>query len=287
MTLETDNLGGQCLLLVTDASQLTRAEAVGQQYQLNYEFISSADFHLKQLKKRFSSYPYLLILGAEGFAFCDTTQQTAGAVKSDFLSGQFFHRLRTTGIKQELLAKAVGIKAGERPRILDATAGLGRDGFLLASFGCTITMIERHPIIALLLADGLSRALIDPSLSFIVKNNIEFYQAEAIEHMAGLELHNKPDVVYLDPMFPQQKSSAKVKKEMQLFRIVAADHTDAPELLKSALQCATKRVVVKRPLQGAAILGEVPSFQIKGVSTRYDIYLVTTQLPPKIRHLSV
>ncbi|VAW85530.1 16S rRNA (guanine(1516)-N(2))-methyltransferase [hydrothermal vent metagenome] len=273
MTVVYDNLGCLCLLLVTDAKQLARAETVAQEYKLNYELISCGKLRIKQLKKRFSTYPYLLILNAEGFEFCNTAQQTTGTVKADFLSGTFAHRLRTTSIKQELLAKAVGIKAGKRPCVLDATAGLGRDGFLLASFGCVVTMVERHPIIALLLADGLSRALTDSSLTPIVKNNIEFYKEEAIEHMADLELHNRPDVVYLDPMFPHQKSSAKVKKEMQLFRIAAEENADAPALLKQALQCATTRVVVKRPLQGPAISGPAPSFQIKGASTRYDIYL--------------
>jgi len=250
-----------------------RGETIAQQYKLNYELITCDKLRIKQLKKCFPSYPYLLILNADGFEFCNTAQLTTGTVKADFLSGKFAHRLRTTGIKQELLAKAVGIKAKQRPRVLDATAGLGRDGFLLASFGCVVTMIERHPIIALLLTDGLSRARMDSSLSLIVKNNIEFYQADAIEHMADLDLHKRPDVVYLDPMFPHQKSSAKAKKEMQLFRLAAGGNTDASVLLNQALQCATTRVVVKRPLQGPSISGHDHSFQIKGASTRYDVYL--------------
>lgn len=277
MTVVCDSLGCSCLLLVTDSSQLARAEVVAQQYKLNYELVSCNKLRIKQLKKRFSTYPYLLILNAEGFEFCNTAQPTTGTVKTDFLSGKFAHRLRTTSIKQELLAKAVGIKASKRPRVLDATAGLGRDGFLLASFGCVVTMIERHPVIALLLADGLSRARVDSSLALIVKNNIEFYRADAIEYMVNLELHKKPDVVYLDPMFPHQKSSAKTKKEMQLFRLAAGGNADASALLDQALQCATTRVVVKRPLQGPPISGHDPSFQIKGASTRYDIYLCKSE----------
>ncbi len=277
MTVACDSLDCSCLLLVTDASQLARAETVAQQYKLDYELMLCDKLHLKQLKKRFSTYPYLLILNAEGFEFCNTAQLMTGTVKVDFLSGKFSHRLRTTGIKQELLAKAVGIKTKQRPRVLDATAGLGRDGFLLASFGCVVTMIERHPIIALLLADGLSRAKMDASLSLVVKNNIEFYQVDAIEHMVGLEWYKRPDVVYLDPMFPDQKSSAKAKKEMQLFRLAAGGHADTSALLNQALQCATTRVVVKRPLQGPSISGHDPSFQIKGASTRYDVYLCKSE----------
>ena len=57
-----------------------------------------------------------------------------------------------------MIAKAVGIAQGVRPQVLDATAGLGKDAFVLASLGCQMTLIERQPLIAALLEDGLARA---------------------------------------------------------------------------------------------------------------------------------
>ena len=44
------------------------------------------------------------------------------------------------------LCKAVGIR--QRPRILDATAGLGRDAFIFAKLDCDVTLLERHPLLA-------------------------------------------------------------------------------------------------------------------------------------------
>jgi len=58
------------------------------------------------------------------------------------------------------LLKAVGIKRrdGYRPRVLDATAGLGEDAWVLASAGCEVRALERNRITSALLEDGLRRA---------------------------------------------------------------------------------------------------------------------------------
>ena len=169
-----------------------------------------------------------------------------------------------------MIAKAVGIQAGVRPLVLDATAGLGRDAFVLAELGCGVTMIERQALIAALLEDGLLRAQTDPEVAPIVARMC-LLCGNAIELMAAWA-SEPPQVIYLDPMFPHRDKSALVKKEMRLFRPLAGNDDDAPALLAAALKLATHRVVVKRPRKAPAIAGEKPGYVLEGKSSRFDIY---------------
>ena len=184
----------------------------------------------------------------------------------DFNSTSMAHRLKHTTMKDDLI-KAIGIKRGIRPRVLDATAGLGTDGFLLAYLGCAVTLIERSPIIAALLADGLQRAnaALRPQ---------DLIVGDAKSTMKDLAKEQFPDVVYLDPMHPERNKSALVKKAMRLVRDVVGNDEDAQQLLAIALRCARKRVVVKRPRLASNLTDAKPDHVIVGKSTRYDIYLV-------------
>ena len=154
--------------------------------------------------------------------------------------------------------------------MLDATAGLGRDAFVLAELGCGVTLIERQLLIAALLEDGLLRAQADPEVAPIVARMC-LLCVNAIELMAALA-SEPPQVIYLDPMFPHRDKSALVKKEMRLFRPLAGNDDDAPALLAAALKLATHRVVVKRPRKAPAIAGEKPGYVLEGKSSRFDIY---------------
>jgi 16S rRNA (guanine1516-N2)-methyltransferase len=154
--------------------------------------------------------------------------------------------------------------------MLDATAGLGRDAFVLAELGCSVTLIERQALIAALLEDGLLRAQADPEVAPIVARMC-LLCGNAIELMAAWA-SEPPQVIYLDPMFPHRDKSALVKKEMRLFRPLAGNDDDAPALLAAALKLATHRVVVKRPRKAPAIAGEKPGYVLEGKSSRFDIY---------------
>ena len=169
-----------------------------------------------------------------------------------------------------MIAKAVGIAPGIRPTIIDATAGLGRDAFVLAELGCAMTLIERQPLIAALLEDGLQRASADPEVGPIVAR-MKLLLGNAIELLTAWN-DEAPQVIYLDPMFPHRDKSALVKKEMRLFRPLAGDDDDAPALLDAALALATHRVVVKRPRKAPAIAGKPPGYTLEGKSSRFDIY---------------
>lgn len=193
-------------------------------------------------------------------------------IKVDFAVKKITYRLKLNK-KNENLAKAVGIKT--KPRVLDATAGLGRDAFILASLSCTVTMLEKSPIIAALLQDGMMRAARDPALAEII-SKMKLIQTDNIEYMQQLKL--RPDVVYLDPMFPMRKKSALVKKDMRILAALLKNEppTNEKKLLEAARACAKKRVVVKRPRLAKPLDNQEPNFSTKGRICRFDVYAVKT-----------
>ena len=196
---------------------------------------------------------------------------STGPVVVDFASGKAAHRRRFGGGKKQPLARAVGLKGGAAPHVLDATAGLGRDAFVLATLGCTLHLVERSRIIGALLENGLARAQADPEVSLIA-SRMSLSIGQATEIMRTLPDAERPDVIYLDPMYPHGNKTALQKKEMRLFRVIVGDDEDSGELLDAALICAKGRVVVKRPLR-APFLGEKkPNAEVKGKNTRYDLY---------------
>ena len=187
----------------------------------------------------------------------------------DFVGGKAGHRRKFGGGKGQDIAKAVGLNKGVKPSVLDATGGLGRDAFVLASLRCNVTMIERSPVVAALLEDGLRRALEDRDVAPIAEQ-MSLLKGNAIELMKASE--NKYDVVYLDPMFPHREKSALVKKEMRLFQDLLGDDPDADQLLEPALELAEYRVVVKRPRLAPDLNGQAPTYRLEGKACRYDIY---------------
>lgn len=209
-------------------------------------------------------------VGAEGLQIQQLGPQAPGPVRVDFVEGQAAHRRLFGGGNGQMIAKAVGIAQGVRPQVLDCTAGLGKDAFVLASLGCQMTLIERQPLVAALLEDGLERARDDADVGPIVAR-MQLLTGNAIERMRDWQ-GEAPQVIYLDPMFPHRDKSALVKKEMRVFRPLVGDDLDAPALLEAALALASHRVVVKRPRKAPVIEGPKPSHSLEGKSSRYDIY---------------
>lgn len=222
---------------------------------------------------------FVLCLDDSGLSLAYTGRKQPGAIRVDFTAGSARHRRQFGGGKGQMIAKAIGLKSAYKPTVLDLTAGLGQDGFVLASLGCVMTLIERSPIVHALLSDGLDRAKTyaeDPALQTIV-NSIRLHHCNGIEFLNHLA--EKVDVIYLDPMFPSRDKSAKVKKEMQAFHALVGEDDDAGELLKAALACAKYRVVVKRPRIAQGLHEQYPKLNlaepgliISGKSSRYDIY---------------
>lgn len=193
-----------------------------------------------------------------------------GPVRVDFADGAVAHRRLFGGGSGQMIAKAVGVQPGIRPSVLDATAGLGKDAFVLASLGCQMSLIERQPVIAALLEDGLERGRKDREVGSIIQH-MRLLTGNSIELIRSWQ-DEPPQVVYLDPMFPHREKTALVKKEMRVFRPLVGDDLDAPALLAAALALATHRVVVKRPRKAPCIDGPKPGYALDGKSSRYDIY---------------
>ncbi len=189
----------------------------------------------------------------------------------DFVGGAVGHRLRFGGGRGQDLPRAAGFVRGQSPSIADATAGLGRDAFLLASLGAEVTLIERSPEMHRLLALGMERARQAGAEHAAIMARMTLILGDAREVLPTLS----PDVVLVDPMHPPRRKSALVKKQMRLIRDVVGPDPDALELMQVALATAGKRVVLKWPLRADPLPGlRAPSHQIKGKSLRFDVFMV-------------
>ncbi len=193
-------------------------------------------------------------------------------VAIDFVSGKTAYRRKYGHTGGEAISKAVGIKKGHRPNIVDATTGWGRDAFVLATMGCRVHMLERSEVIAKLLADGLRRAEHDEKIGKMIKENLSLKCGDSRQEL--LHTPFEPEVIYLDPMYPHKEKSALVKKEMRMLQDVVGPDDDADELLKVSLRIATKRVVVKRPDYADFLAKIKPQTSIKTKKHRFDIYLI-------------
>lgn len=196
-------------------------------------------------------------------------------ISVDFVSGAVAHRRKFGGGRGQAIAKAVGLKQGVSPKVLDGTAGLGRDGFVLASLGCRVMLVERHPVVAALLEDGLRRAYQDSEIGPWMRERMQLFSGSSIDVLndAASAFGGDVDVVYLDPMYPHREKSALVKKEMRVFQTLVGADLDADDLLTPALAIATKRVVVKRPDYAEDLNGVKPSTVIETKKNRFDVYV--------------
>lgn len=216
------------------------------------------------------SVAFVLLVGDSGLSL----QQTGGCtnpVSVDFEKGAARHRRLYGGGKGQMLAKAIGVPDKANLRVVDATAGLGRDAFVLASLGCELILLERSPIVSALLADGLARAMQDVETSSIISR---MWLKTESAHQWLQQTHQPFDVVYLDPMFPEPIKTALVKKEMRIFHELIGSDDDADELLNLALAKANYRVVVKRPRLASALANREPTYSLTGKANRFDIYVI-------------
>jgi len=234
--------------------------------------------YLNELEARFGlaqwaeqSSGFSLHYDDKGLSLYKTDEPKLGAINVDFITGAVAHRRKFGGGKGQSIAKAVGLNKGATPVVLDATAGLGRDGFVLASLGCKVILHERHPVVAALLYDGLQRAYNDSEIGLWMQQNMSLIFGSS--HTLLAQCDSVPDVVYLDPMFPHREKSALVKKEMRVFQELVGGDTDADDLLEFAYPLASKRVVVKRPDYAPFLNDKTPSMQIKTKKNRFDVYV--------------
>ena len=200
-----------------------------------------------------------LIETAEGLTLSDGKN----AVRGDFT--RLLPRIRRGNLASEHLVRAVRIKGIAEPLVVDATAGLGEDAFLLAAAGCRVLLFERDPVIAALLRDALERAKADPETAPIA-SRLTLRPEDSIPVLPTLS----PDVVLLDPMFPERKKTALVKKKFQLIHLLEKPCEDERALLDAALAARPRRIVIERPAKGPFLAGVKPSYSLDGSAVRFD-----------------
>ena len=200
----------------------------------------------------------------------DDAVPTGKELSCDFVGGSVQHRLRFGGGRGQDLPKAAGLKLGINPHIIDATAGLGRDAFLLASLGAKVTMIERSAEMHALLHDGMARALYAGGVTAEIISRMTLIHGDAIQLLPSLS----PEIVFVDPMHPPRNKSALVKAEMRQIRTIVGIDVDQNRLMQTALAYASRRVVLKWPAK-AAPMADIPpaTHQIIGKSVRYDVFM--------------
>ncbi|MFP3029138.1 MAG: 16S rRNA (guanine(1516)-N(2))-methyltransferase RsmJ [Arsenophonus sp.] len=215
-----------------------------------------------------------LVLTSKYLQLKKINEPKLGGIYVDFISGMMKHRRKFGGGRNEAIAKAAGIKKSYLPAIVDATAGLGRDAFILAALGCEIRMYERHAVVAALLYDGLQRGYANAEIGSWLRQRMILIHASSIDSLTTLS--PAPNVVYIDPMYPHRQKSALVKKEMLVFQTLVGNDEDADSLLIPAMTIAKRRVIVKRPNYASPLAAIPPQAMIKTKNHRFDIYSVLT-----------
>lgn len=242
-------------LAVTDVTMSDEASLLAEKYQLELNILDSKKAQLVLTASRLEI----------------RVPQLGGPVFIDFTAGKNQHRRQFGGGRGQPIAKAVGLKKGANPSIIDATAGLGRDAFVFASLGCQVTLVEQQPLVAALLADAMQRAQTNAETAEIIAR-MQLHHVDAMDYLASLSEAERPDVVYLDPMYPAREKSALVKKEMQLLHQLVGPDSNSEDLLNLARKVALKRVTVKRPKGADYFANQKPHVSIESKNTRYDIY---------------
>jgi 16S rRNA (guanine1516-N2)-methyltransferase len=212
------------------------------------------------------TFELLLVVDDDGLALRAPGDRTGVRADVSFVAGRSANLSR-----RQALARAIGRRTRT---VLDATAGLGHDAALLAAIGFEVTAVERAPVIAALLEDGLARALAEPAVSAVLDGRLAV--RGGVDARAVLaDMDPPPDAVYIDPMFPpKRKASALAKKRIRMVRSVVGDDDDAADLLARARQAAGQRVVVKRPTDAGPLAGPAPASCIETKLVRYDVYPV-------------
>ncbi len=217
-----------------------------------------------------------LVYTTEGLALRLSNEPSWSDIMVDFNSAALNYRKQHGGGRNEALAKAIGIKGKDALSVIDCTAGMGNDSFVMASVGAHVTMLERSPVIGALLEDALKRINGIPDLS----ERLSLVKTDATDYLLARgrkdDVKRLADVIYLDPMFPHKKKSALVKKEMRAFQQLLGADMDSARLLEVALNYAGKRVVVKRPSYAEPIQlasGRKPNTAIESKKHRFDVYI--------------
>lgn len=241
--------------------------------------ISAVGFESEDLRDRAKQWADLLNLKLDNTVFprlCVTRDKLVlmlehfSPLYADF-SATKWQKRRDAGKKQGLIRAC---KPAPGVRVLDTTGGWGRDAAVMASFGASVMMLERSPVMAALLSDALQR-LDEQAVTFSLSKSscgLSLLCIDAKDYLQSLAYMDYPEVIYIDPMHPTRQKSALVKKDMQALQQCIGADDDAEALIQLSMTRAVKRVVVKWPQRLAPFMK--PSMSIEGKTVRFDIYLM-------------
>jgi 16S rRNA (guanine1516-N2)-methyltransferase len=167
--------------------------------------------------------------------------------------------------RRQGLARAAGLDRHPGSLIFDATAGLGRDAYVLAALGARLELAERVPALQSALQSAIAGVAPDIAARLVL------YAGDARDRLVLAHW----DVVLLDPMFTDNGKHALPKKAAQTLREMVGPDEDAASLLPLAIAAARRRVVVKRAPKAPWLNNTKPAFQYPGTRARFDIYLGT------------
>ena len=229
----------------TNADNLLEAQTLAKQLGMTL---------INDLRSDAAAYEYLLILTPDYLGLQKTTAGKSDPLHIDFLSGKMLYRQKHAGLRKELIARAMGMNPRDNPSILDATAGLGRDSFILASLGYEITLLERSDSMHALLNDAIERAKKNNRIAPVV-DRMHLIHADSIEWLQGHQ--HQFDVIYLDPMFPERQKSASVKKEMVILQELLGKDTDCDKLFEPGFNLCNPPCCGKKTSFGCQYHGHV------------------------------
>ena len=185
-----------------------------------------------------------------------------------FISGPILKRASQTN---QTLLKACNNKQRNIRQVLDLTAGWGVDGYTLARHGQSVTLIEQNPLVQAIVAHSLAQLAADPANAEIA-GRLSIEAIDARHYLQNLSGEHEFDCIYLDPMFPAHKSTAKPAKEMQILQSLT-ENSDLESCFELALKKARKRVVVKRAARAEPLGQHKPDLVQRAKTIRFDIYL--------------
>jgi 16S rRNA (guanine1516-N2)-methyltransferase len=259
-----------------------KAKVIAKDLGVKLKQVTNVDKNLCSVSASGQSRPtHVLIFDEQGL--CLRAMQgvlvKAAPLRLSFTDEALHYRLKTSGRRQGL-GQALGLQhfKDSPPRVIDATAGLGRDAALMAYLGAQVTMIERDPVLFQMLSDALIKGAeelksLDSHWASSMLANLTLMASESRKVLAQQDREEGVDIVYLDPMYPEKEKNARSRKELALLHELLGSEEDLPSLLELARNAARKRVILKRPNKYHDTRLPKPSFIVPGKIARFDVYI--------------
>ncbi|KAN0014744.1 hypothetical protein ACTFIU_001062 [Dictyostelium citrinum] len=193
----------------------------------------------------------------------------------DYTEGSIAYRTKFGKNARSPIIRAICPSKNVYPdTVLDVTGGLGKDAWVIASFGPKVTIVERNPVLIYLMENALSKALSNPNtaeiakrITLVHKDSIEYL----VENLKNPQEDKVPQVIFMDPMYQPKKTEKSLsKKDIRAIRKLVGGDRDSTTLFALSRRFASNRVVWKRP---RGTLPFNPDIEFKSSDTCFYVYL--------------